>query len=136
MTRKISTKLVATGLGMFAALGLVALSSGPAAAQAPTHNQTVLFAADGNVSATEAKRIVRRFLRSQGYTYPRRSMKSARIGQVTRDGRAWKVGVALYSGLKSERTSVYVNTATGLLTELRPSDAPALAEAEDTAASQ
>ena len=136
MTRMTSTKIVRAGLGAIAALGLVALLAGPATAGSSDDGQTAVVTAPENVSANEAKRIVRRFLRSHGYTYPRQSMKSARIGQVTRDGRAWKVDVALYAGLKSERTSVYVNTATGLLTELRPSDAPALAEAEHTAASE
>ncbi len=136
MTRITSIKIVRAGLGAFAALGLVALLAVPATAGSSDTGQTAVITASDDVSANEAKRIVRRFLKSHGYTYPRQSMKSARIGQVTRDGRAWKVDVALYAGLKAERTSVYINTSTGLLTELRPSDAPALAQAEHTAVSE
>lgn len=79
------------------------------------------FAADGEISASEAKRIVRYFLTQRGYSS---QMKpgGARVGKVNLEDGIWAIQIRLYGTSLANRqnSTVFIDTHTGLLAESRP----------------
>ncbi|TQV85477.1 hypothetical protein [Aliikangiella coralliicola] len=73
------------------------------------------------ISSQKAKRIVRRFLFSRGYS-KQIAPGGAQIREIVSDGPYWKVLVGLRknSATSVEKHLLYVSKQTGLLSEVRP----------------
>lgn len=120
MQHAIKSTFLCCGASLYIALAVTAFSSNAALAQQKIDTQTKLSVADGHVSASEAKRLVRNFLRSRGFTSPHASTSGAGIRAVTGAGIYWQVKVNLISGAKIREAFVWVDSLTGEILEESP----------------
>lgn len=114
------------GRAAAALIALLALGATTASAHVPDRQDAE--SRDVAVSASDAKRLVRRFLVDRGFSLGVRP-GGARIRSVTRDGDTWVVQVDLRPGvtIRRKRAILYVDAHSGLLSETAPQDTPRVA---------
>lgn len=109
-------------LTILALVLLAAMSSVPATAATYKHHLMKRCSANGEVSANQARRLVRNYLTELGYTsHVRAGGGGARVGKVTLEDGLWAIQVKLYSSSLASRKyrTVFVDTRCGLLAVTR-----------------
>ena len=114
---------------LIAALGIIVSLGVPAAAQQYRDPQVTEYSGGGEISASEAKRMVRRFLTERGYSRQLRP-GGAQIDEVTLNGNIWTIAVRLRGAsiTSVEKRFVYIDNRSGLVSEFRPKSDTMLAE--------
>ena len=106
-------------ISLAAALGIVALSATPSAAieawylDNSTCKMRKLAAQDGEISAREAKYLARYYVARLGFTAPRLSELTARVGAVEADGSMWRVSIRYGDSIPNKRALLFINRFSG-----------------------
>ncbi len=107
MTHLIPTKTLLAGL--IATVAIVAMTTSATAAGQGSDSLRAVFAIDGEISATEAKRLAYSHLQQLGFTRPGNSHMSARVRGVRfADGR-WLINVAYGGSIGHNRAVILIN---------------------------
>ena len=104
------SKVVSKITSLTAAAALLGLSF---AAAAPAQSAEESY----RIDATQARAIVRKYLRAQGVTAPLRSEKTARIGMAELSGGTWHVTVYFGNAVPNKKGVVLVDSNSGAVNE-------------------
>ncbi len=122
MTEELTHHANQCSLIALAALLVVAMFGSTATAVTYKDYRMERCSANGEISANQAKRIVRHYLTGLGYTsHVRAGGGGARIGKVRLESGLWAIQVKLYgvSLANREYRTVFIDTRCGLLAETR-----------------
>lgn len=98
-----------------AALSLAASGTALAGSASAYDSLSAIYAADGEITKFEAKRLVDKHLRSLGYTRPRFSQMSAQVDRVERLNDEWRIKIRFGGNLPGRSTYLYIDARTGEL---------------------
>lgn len=110
---------------------LISLPTSVVLADTSADDDLAKYEVEKQVSASEAKRMARSHLKSQGFS-GRIGPGAARIQSITRDAGTWIVSAKVSNGgsVLTEQRILYIDAQTGVVSDVAPTKSPSQVAAE------